>query len=89
LYASLIGINAYDQPGVEAGKKAAGAVIALKLRIAAALKAAPGAAFTAEALAQKVDGDPELTFKILERLAANGLVRKAARAPWHESTYQA
>src|SRR5208283_978230 len=32
-YASLININAYHQPGVEAGKKAAGAVIALQLKI--------------------------------------------------------
>src|SRR5262249_53728476 len=30
LYASLIGINAYHQPGVEAGKKAAANVIAVK-----------------------------------------------------------
>jgi hypothetical protein len=37
LYASLVGINAYHQPGVEAGKKAAGGVIALKLKLAAAL----------------------------------------------------
>ena len=29
----LININAYHQPGVEAGKKAAGAVIALQLKI--------------------------------------------------------
>jgi glucose-6-phosphate isomerase len=73
LYASLVGINAYHQPGVEAGKKAAGGVIALKLRIAAALKAAPGTGFTAEALAAKL-GAPEkteLVFKILEHLAAN------------------
>jgi glucose-6-phosphate isomerase len=42
LYASLIGINAYHQPGVEAGKKAAGGVIALKLRLTAALRATPG-----------------------------------------------
>src|SRR5205807_1421123 len=33
LYASLININAYNQPGVEAGKKAAGNVIDLQLRI--------------------------------------------------------
>src|SRR6185295_4920690 len=51
LYASLININAYHQPGVEAGKKAAGGVIALKLKISAALKAASGKAFTAEELA--------------------------------------
>ncbi len=87
LYASLIGINAYHQPGVEAGKKAAGGVIALKLKLAAALKAAPAQAFTAEQLAASVGGDPEPTFKILEHLAANGSVRKTARQPWFESTY--
>ena len=32
LYASLIHINAYHQPGVEAGKKAAAAVLALQAR---------------------------------------------------------
>lgn len=87
LYASLIGINAYHQPGVEAGKKAAGGVIALKLKLAAALKAAPGQAFTAEQLASRVGGDPELAFKILEHLAANGAVKKTAKQPWFESTY--
>jgi glucose-6-phosphate isomerase len=91
LYASLVGINAYHQPGVEAGKKAAGGVIALKLRIAAALKAAPGTGFTAEALAAKL-GAPEkteLVFKILEHLAANpgSQVVKTALKPWSESTY--
>src|SRR5262249_10081283 len=60
LYASLIGINAYHQPGVEAGKKAAGGVIALKLKMVEALKASPGTAFTAEALAAKL-GQPDKT----------------------------
>lgn len=89
LYASLIDINAYNQPGVEAGKKAAGGVIALQLKLAAALRAAPGQAFTAEALAAAAGGEPELAFKILEHLAANGLVKKVSRTPWFESTYQA
>ncbi len=87
LYASLIGINAYHQPGVEAGKKAANGVIALKLKLTAALKAASGQTFTAEALAQQAGGDPELAFKILEHLAANGTVTKTAKTPWYESTY--
>ncbi len=92
LYASLIGINAYHQPGVEAGKKAAGGVIALKLKIDAALKAAPGKQFTAEELATAV-GAPEkteLAFKILDRLAANkgSGVKKRAKTPWHASTYR-
>ncbi|MDR2675475.1 MAG: glucose-6-phosphate isomerase [Opitutaceae bacterium] len=91
LYASLVGINAYHQPGVEAGKKAAGGVIALKQKLAAALAAAPGAAFTAEALAAQAGGPPELAFKILEHLAANGAVKKnaAASGDIFEATYSA
>jgi glucose-6-phosphate isomerase len=91
LYASLVGINAYHQPGVEAGKKAAGGVIALKLKIAAALQGAPGKFFTAEELAEQLGTDvsPEPVFKILEHLAANrgSGVKKRARAPWFQSRY--
>ncbi|MES2694473.1 MAG: glucose-6-phosphate isomerase [Verrucomicrobiota bacterium] len=92
LYASLVGINAYHQPGVEAGKKAAGGVIALKLKIVEALKAAPGEAFTADKLAEKI-GAPkkaEHIFKILEHLAANTLsgVKKRAKSPIYLSTYR-
>jgi glucose-6-phosphate isomerase len=91
LYASLIGINAYHQPGVEAGKKAAGGVIALRRQIVDALRAAPGTAFTAEALAAHL-GQPdkaEPVFKVLEHLAANpGTgIGKTRRSPWWESTY--
>jgi glucose-6-phosphate isomerase len=86
-YASLVGINAYHQPGVEAGKKAAGGVIALKLKLDAALKSAAGKALTAEALATQVGGNPELAFKILEHLAANGSVKKTPAANAFESTY--
>ena len=87
LYASLININAYHQPGVEAGKKAAGGVITLKQKITAALAGSAGTAFTAESLAAQIDGNPELTFKILEHLAANGIVRKNTQPKWFESTY--
>lgn len=41
LYASLININAYHQPGVEAGKKAAGAVIELQRQLHALLQTRP------------------------------------------------
>src|SRR5262245_14936974 len=41
LYGSLIGINAYHQPGVEAGKKAAASILALQGKVLAALSAAP------------------------------------------------
>jgi glucose-6-phosphate isomerase len=92
LYATLIGINAYHQPGVEAGKKAAGAVIALKLKIVEALKASPDKPFTAEALAGAIGAaeKTEIVFKILEHLAANKSsgVKKRAKSPWYESTYR-
>ena len=86
LYASLVNINAYHQPGVEAGKKAATGVIDLLGKLKAALANGSG---TAEQLAQNADGCPELSFKILEHLAANGSVRKEAREPWFESIYSA
>ncbi len=93
LYASLVGINAYHQPGVEAGKKAAGGVITLKLKLVAALKAEAGQSFTAEKLAAHI-GAPEkveLAFKILEHLAANkgSGVKKRAKSSPTESTYRA
>ncbi|KAK6116099.1 hypothetical protein DH2020_008368 [Rehmannia glutinosa] len=40
IYASLVNINAYHQPGVEAGKKAAGEVLALQKRVLAVLNEA-------------------------------------------------
>ena len=40
-YANLVGINAYHQPGVEAGKKAAASVLALQAKVIAALTGAP------------------------------------------------
>jgi glucose-6-phosphate isomerase len=93
LYASLVGINAYHQPGVEAGKKAAGGVIALKQKLTAALQAAPGKNFTAEQLATAIDAPEktELAFKILEHLAANknSGVKKRVKTPWFASTYRA
>ena len=89
LYASLVGINAYHQPGVEAGKKAATGVIALRLKLALALRKADGQPLTAEQLAAQAGGDPELAFKILEHLAANGGAKKTAKTPWYESTYTA
>ncbi|MGV3722585.1 MAG: glucose-6-phosphate isomerase, partial [Actinomycetota bacterium] len=39
LYANFVGINAYDQPGVEAGKEAADRVIEVQKKITAALQA--------------------------------------------------
>jgi glucose-6-phosphate isomerase len=70
-YASLIGINAYHQPGVEAGKKAAAGVLALQKQVAAALKETPQ---TAEQLAAGIglNDFSETVYFLLENLAANG-----------------
>jgi glucose-6-phosphate isomerase len=90
-YASLININAYHQPGVEAGKKAAGSIIALKQKITAALQAMPGKVVTAEELAAQLGAETsaELVFKILEHLAANRSsgVKKRAKTPWYQSKF--
>jgi glucose-6-phosphate isomerase len=73
-YASLVGVNAYHQPGVEAGKKAASAVLALQQRVAAVLDSEPrGAEAIAGALGEV---DVETVQLLLEHLAANG---RAAR----------
>lgn len=77
LYAHLIGINAYHQPGVEAGKKAAGAVLQLQKEVVAYLAGhqagAEGRTATAEQIARDLGkgADPELVFKICQHLAAN------------------
>ena len=73
-YASLVNINAYHQPGVEAGKKAAAALLTLQGHLAAAMGAAPGEALSAEAWAKRIGepGKAEELFLLLQHLAANG-----------------
>jgi glucose-6-phosphate isomerase len=81
LYGSLIGINAYHQPGVEAGKKAAASILALQAKVLAALSAKPQ---TAEQIASAV-GVPdaiETVYFLLQHLASNGRARASeAGAP--------
>lgn len=71
-YASLVGINAYHQPGVEAGKRAANHIIQLQTRAVQYLESHAGA-WTAEQIASGMgaEDDTELVFKVLEHLAAN------------------
>lgn len=68
-YASLVNINAYHQPGVEAGKKAATQVLELQQRVEKSLGG--GSARTAEEIAAQLSADPEEVFHILRHLAAN------------------
>ncbi len=73
LYASLVNINAYHQPGVEAGKKAAAGVLELEGKVIAALEADAGNKLTAGDVAAKLqlEAQTEIIFKLLLRLAAN------------------
>jgi glucose-6-phosphate isomerase len=73
LYASLAGINAYHQPGVEAGKKAATAVLSLQGKVLEALRRA-GRGMSADEVAEAIDAGEEIetVWKILEHAAVNG-----------------
>jgi glucose-6-phosphate isomerase len=73
-YASLVNINAYHQPGVEAGKKMAGTFIALQRDVLACLRNDSGKPFTAEEVAKAINAEEktESVFKILEHMSANG-----------------
>jgi glucose-6-phosphate isomerase len=72
-YATLVGINAYHQPGVEAGKKAAAGILALKSEIHNFLKANAGTAYTVEAIAEGLgkSDSAELVFKLVRHMASN------------------
>jgi glucose-6-phosphate isomerase len=73
LYASLININAYHQPGVEAGKQAAGTVLKLQKEILGFLRRNKDAALTAEEIATAL-GNPdeaETVFKVLLHVSMN------------------
>ena len=67
-YGSLVNINAYHQPGVEAGKKAATKLLQLQNRVRGQLSESGK---TAEELARAADADPEDVFHILSHLASN------------------
>jgi glucose-6-phosphate isomerase len=88
-YASLVNVNAYHQPGVEAGKKAAQDIIALQSRVLDSLRAQPGAGLTADEIAQYLGlpANAEDIFHLLRHLAANGRVaRQSGSGP--EAAYQ-
>jgi glucose-6-phosphate isomerase len=67
-YGSLVNINAYDQPGVEAGKKAASKLLELQKQVRKELSSDEK---TAEEIARSIDADPEDVFHLLRHLASN------------------
>jgi glucose-6-phosphate isomerase len=90
LYASLIHVNAYHQPGVEAGKKAAAGVLELQLQVLGALREQPRPQ-TVAAVAVRL-GLPErreTIFHLLEGLVANGRALRIRGANPFDDSYRA
>lgn len=67
-YASFININAYHQPGVEAGKKAAAGILEAKKQILSVLTKQPK---SVEEIADALNQNPEVIFKLLEHMFHN------------------
>ncbi|QDV28694.1 Glucose-6-phosphate isomerase [Planctopirus ephydatiae] len=84
LYAELVNINAYHQPGVEAGKKAAAQILALQSQ-AVEVVVSNKASLTADEVAKLANAsDVESIYGILRHLAANpsrGIVRQPGKTP--------
>jgi glucose-6-phosphate isomerase len=79
-------VNAYHQPGVEAGKKAAASILTLQRKVLATLSPTPQ---TASQIATAI-GDPdtvESTYFLLEHLSANGRARIVSRGEPGEMTF--
>jgi glucose-6-phosphate isomerase len=82
LYAYLVNINAYHQPGVEAGKKAAAVILDLQSKAIAAIQATNSSLTLAE-LASKINAteDIETLYQILRHLDANERHVKLSGSP--------
>jgi len=91
-YASLVNINAYHQPGVEAGKKAAGTVLTTQREIITLLKSNINKPYTLSELAKTIgrEEDIETVFKVIEHLAANKVrnIKKKSSHKVFEATYK-
>ena len=72
-YPTLIGINAYHQPGVEAGKKAAARILAVRKGVVVWMGANPNRPVGAKELAKILGPETpsDWVYKILESLSAN------------------
>ncbi len=83
-YAALVNINAYHQPGVEAGKQAAVETLAILNRVRAVLKGAEAPVNLVD-LKQLmgIEVETELIYRIIRRLHANGQVVLASGS-WSE-----
>jgi glucose-6-phosphate isomerase len=92
LYATLVNVNAYHQPGVEAGKKAAAKVLDLQRKLIGELTGRGERGATAEQVAAAIGAPDEVetVFHLLEHLAANGdrsLERVPGKTPFDAVYY--
>ncbi len=85
-YATFVNINAYDQPGVEAGKKAATQVLSLQKKTVAALSAT-GKTAVELATAIEAQDDVETVWFVLEHLVANGRAARSRGKSLFEARY--
>lgn len=86
LYAELIDVNAYHQPGVEAGKKAADSILKLQRKIVEHLRVQSRTWLGVEEIAKAVaaEGETETVYHLLRRLGADsrrGVSAKNERQP--------
>jgi glucose-6-phosphate isomerase len=86
LYAFLINVNAYHQPGVEAGKKAATAIIEMELKILDVLNLGGKTGLALQQICNSIGMQDEMenVFKICEHLSANP-DRGVKKLPGHSS----
>ncbi len=85
-FGSLVHVNAYHQPGVEAGKKAATRLLELQQKTRAQLNTDGQ---TAEEIAAALQADPEDIFHLLQHLAANdpAVAKTSALSPVEEEYF--
>ncbi len=86
-YATLVNINAYHQPGVEAGKKAAATFLQLQMDLKSFLSDNSGSYYTVPAIADALNApDQAVTiYKLLEHAIANpskGITKKLCKKPF-------
>lgn len=82
-YGALLGINTYHQPGVEAGKKAAGSVLTIQSTLIGLLQQDGGSWISVMDLAKQASSTPAAVYEILDRLCRcgrYGLERDAGEA---------
>jgi glucose-6-phosphate isomerase len=72
-YATLVNVNAYHQPGVEAGKKAAEKILQLQRDLIPLVRNTPT---SVSEIAAKLSSDPDVIFKLCEHLVVNGRLVK-------------